>query len=121
MPAPLVAILEDDDASAEALEIILSDWGAEVVRALNVDQLSETLGPRVRELRHLISDYNIEGHPNGVEAASALRRLIPEVQILILTGTFRRRADAVVAAAGFDILFKPARAEEIIAWLEAKS
>lgn len=118
MPPPLVAILEDDPSSADALEMILTDWGAAVVHALNAEALTAQLGSRIGELRYLISDYNIEGHPNGVDAARALLKQTPLMRVLILTGTFRRRAEAVAAAAGFDVLFKPARAADIINWLE---
>ena len=118
MAAPrLVAILEDDQSSADALALILTDWGAETIHAHTAEEVLARVGD-AGALSYLIADFNIGPNPNGVAAARTLLAAAPHLRVLILTGTFRRRGEAVANAEGFDVLFKPARAEEIIAWLE---
>lgn len=114
----LVAILEDDPVSADALALILADWGAATMHAYTADDIVARLNGDLEKLHYVIADFNIGEHPNGVEAARALQAAAPHVRVLILTGTFRRRGEAVAQAQGFDVLFKPARADEIIGWLE---
>lgn len=115
---PAVAILEDDLASADALAFILRDWGADPVHGLTCDELVGKLGGECAEVRYVIADFNIGPHPNGVEAARAFLKHAPAARVLILTGTFHRRGEVAALSAGFDLMFKPSRAEDIIAWLE---
>lgn len=113
--APIVAILEDDADSAEALALIVSDWGAETIRATTAAAVLQALGGR--DLGWIIADFNIEDCPNGVDAAAALLAARPGARVLILTGTFHQRGEEAARAAGHDVMFKPARADDIVAWL----
>lgn len=117
MAAPIVAILEDDEASADALSLIVSDWGAETVKAMRAEAILSQLGAHAARLACIIADFNIVDCPNGVEAAHALRAACPQARVLILTGTFHQRGEEIARDAGFDVMFKPARAEDIITWL----
>lgn len=113
----IVAILEDDPDSADALSLIVSDWGAEPVHATTAEAVLAALGDRTDALAWIIADFNIENCPNGVEAAASLQRACPDARVLILTGTFHKRGEDVAKAAGYDIMFKPATADDIVDWL----
>jgi len=113
---PLALIIEDDAVSAEALALILSDWGAEV--AHSVDGALGALGDRLSQLRWIITDFHLGRGPDGVTLVQRLAQSAPQARILVLSGSFHGRATASAAAAGFEVMQKPARAEAIIAWLE---
>lgn len=116
--APLVAVLEDDAGSAEALAMILNDWGADVVHGAALDPLVASLGPRLSEVRYIITDFHLGDGPDGVSLVLALASATPHARVLVLSGSFHGRASAAAARAGFDVMQKPARAEAIVAWLE---
>lgn len=116
----IVAILEDDPASSDALAMIVSDWGAEIVQALTAADIVGILGGRACDIHCVIADFNIAGRPDGVTAARALQAAAPSARVLILTGSLQTDGETSAAAAGYDVIFKPARAEDIIAWLERR-
>jgi len=114
---PFVLIIEDDSASAEALSMIVRDWGAEVVHAQSADGVREVPPERLREFRYLITDFHIGPGPDGVTLATQIAQVAPDVRILVLSGSFHGRAAVAAAAAGYEIMQKPARADAIVAWL----
>jgi DNA-binding NtrC family response regulator len=115
---PLVIIFEDDDASADGLTLILEDWGAHVIRAEAVAQITDLLGQRVGDIACIITDFNLGPGPNGVTLTTELLSLAPGARVLVLSGSFHGRAALSAAAAGYEIMQKPATAASIIAWLE---
>lgn len=117
---PLILVLEDDEASAEALSMILTDWGAEVVHAMNADAVSGAVGARLPDIRFIIADYNLGSGPDGVTLVQRLRQLTPQVRILVLSGSFHGRALDQAMGAGLEVMQKPAHAETILAWLERR-
>ena len=115
---PFVLIVEDDAASAEALGMILRDWGAEVAHAVSADGVATVDPERLRGLRYLITDFHIGPGPDGIALAAQIAAQAPNVRILVLSGSFHGRAAVAAAAAGYEIMQKPARAEAIVAWLD---
>lgn len=115
---PLILILEDDEASAEALGMILCDWGAETAHAANADAVSGVIGGRLSEIRFVIADYNLGSGFDGVTIGRRLKQLAPQARILVLSGSFHGVALDAAVNAGFDVIQKPARADTLIAWLE---
>lgn len=116
---PLVLVLEDDPVSAEALILVLEDWGAEVAHAAHADHVITALGARAAELHSIIADYDLGDGPNGVAIAADLLADAQQARVLVLSGTLRARSDVAARNAGFDMMQKPARAAAIVAWLEA--
>jgi DNA-binding NtrC family response regulator len=118
LPKPLILVLEDDAASAEALSMVLADWGAEVVHALNADKISGVVGSRLPEIRYIIADYNLGPGPDGVTLVQRLMQLNPHVRVLVLSGSFHGRALEAAVRIGLDVMQKPANPQAILAWLE---
>lgn len=115
---PLVIIFEDDDASADGLTLILQDWGAEVVRAGAAEAVTDLLGHRVDDIACIITDFNLGPGPNGVTLTRQLLESAPRARVLVLSGSFHGKAALSAAAAGYEIMHKPATAASIIEWLE---
>ncbi|HET9230407.1 MAG TPA: response regulator [Vitreimonas sp.] len=116
-PTRLVLLVEDDAAAAEALLLILRDWGAEVIHGLGGDALAAANG-RLNEVRWIITDFNLGKGEDGISLVKRLRTAAPAARVLVLSGSFTGRATAEAAQAGFDVMQKPARAKSIIEWLE---
>jgi len=115
---PLALIIEDDPGSAEALALILRDWGADVAHGMSSDGIGAALGPRAGDVRWIITDFHLGAGPDGVTLVQSLARSAPQARVLVLSGSFHGRATAAAADAGFEVMQKPARAEAIVAWLE---
>ncbi len=115
---PLILVLEDDEASAEALILILTDWGADVVHAANADRVSAAVGARLPDIRYIIADYNLGSGPDGVTLVKRLRQFAPSVRILVLSGAFQGSTLDEALSLGLDVMSKPAKADAIVAWLE---
>lgn len=115
---PFVLLLEDDAASAEALAMILRDWGAEVAHAAHGRELTRALNGRSHSIRFVIADFNLGDGPDGVSLAQQVANLAPQSRVLVLSGSFHGRASAAAQDAGFTFMRKPARADAILAWLE---
>jgi DNA-binding NtrC family response regulator len=115
---PLALIIEDDPGSAEALALILRDWGAEVLHGANSEGVAAALGRYASDVRWIITDFHLGAGPDGVTLVQTLARSAPQARILVLSGSFHGRATAAAADAGFEVIQKPARAEAIVAWLE---
>ncbi|MGE0596380.1 MAG: response regulator [Hyphomonadaceae bacterium] len=116
---PLAIVIEDDAAAADALTLLLKDLGAEVVRGVRQEDLSQALGARASSVRWIITDFDIGPHENGVALAGRLAADAPDARVLVLSGDDHRAA-AAASSAGFDIMSKPANAEAIALWLERR-
>jgi len=77
-----VLIVDDEPASRELLEIILSDEGYETVAVANGEQALERLAGRSFEL--VVSDLQMPGL-DGLELTQEIRKRHPDIEVLILT------------------------------------
>lgn len=115
---PLVVVLEDDPASADALARLLGDWGCECVHGDAFEAVADLVAPRADQVRAIISDYHLKGETNGIEAVAALMGLGVAAPAVILTGTLRGEARRAVSAAGLPFIEKPVAPKRLKAWLE---
>ncbi len=116
---PLALIIEDDEASAEALSFIVNDWGAEVLAGADGAQAEAAIAGRFDQLRWIITDFHLGDGPDGVNVVQRLRNVAPQARVLVLSGSFHGRAQQEAATQGYDTMQKPARAAAIVAWLES--
>jgi DNA-binding NtrC family response regulator len=115
---PSVVIIEDEPASADALSLVVRDWGAEVTVGASAKAVVDQLGPKLATVGWIITDFNLGAGPNGVAAIGALTNAAPEARVLVLSGSMHGQAEASAARAGYAYMQKPARAENIVSWLE---
>lgn len=114
---PLVLLLEDDHASAEAMELVLRDWGADVVHGASADEIVLSTGARTANAAMIVTDFHLP-EANGVSAAQQLRKRAPRARVLVLSGSLNNDAKRAAKSAGYTFMRKPAPPREIIAWLE---
>lgn len=115
---PLALVIEDDPASAEALALILRDWGADVAHSRDAAGVAAAIGQRRDALRWIITDFHLGAGPDGVTLVKDLAQSSPGARVLVLSGSFHGRAVDAAELAGFEVMNKPARADAIIQWLE---
>jgi DNA-binding NtrC family response regulator len=115
---PLIFLLEDDRAAADALQLVLRDWGADVVHGVNVGEVLSAGGPRAHDASMIITDFHLSDETNGVSLARELRGHAPHARVLVLSGSTSGEAQRAADDAGYAFMRKPAAPKDIIAWLE---
>lgn len=115
---PLILILENDELTGEGLALLLRDAGYQAVVFKSFGDAHASVAVTSTTVSAIISDYDLDRGPNGVEAAKALRaERRPEPPVLIVTGTRQRRVVTAARAEGFEISTKPASPVFLRHWL----
>jgi DNA-binding response OmpR family regulator len=117
---PLILLLEDDAPSAEALGLVLRDWGADVVHCPDPDDALTAAGAPPERVGVIITDFHLGAKKNGVSVAKTLNKRAPQAHVLILSGSLSNDAERAAAEAGYAFMPKPAQADDIIAWIEER-
>jgi CheY-like chemotaxis protein len=104
---PKVLVIDDEPTHAETLAMVLNISGFDATAVLSAEhgiQLAQET-----TFDHLITDVVMPGM-NGIDAAIAVRKLLPNCRILLISGNNDTAAllDAAIAQGqAFDILAKP--------------
>jgi DNA-binding NtrC family response regulator len=104
---PQVLVVDDAQMVADTLTQILNLNGFLAVAAYNGEQALQLAG--LQHFDHLVSDVVMDGM-NGIEAAIAIRSLLPKCTVLLMSGnndTSQLLREAEVRGHSFDILAKP--------------
>ncbi|MEZ5996290.1 MAG: response regulator [Hyphomonadaceae bacterium] len=115
---PIVVVIEDDPIACEALALTVSDWGGEVVSGQHEDQIVGRVDGRWEQVAFVIADFDLGPQDDGVTLGRRLAARAPQARVLVLSGVLGGEAKRAAASAGFAFMAKPARAVEIISWLE---
>lgn len=114
---PLILLLEDDDASAEAMQLVLRDWGADVVHGVDAENVTSAAGSRAADAAMIITDFHLT-EANGVSEAKQLRKRAPCARVLVLSGSLNNDAKHAAKGAGYAFMQKPAPPRDLLAWIE---
>ena len=104
---PLVLVIDDDPSNADTLAMVLNVSGFQATAAYTGERGVELA--QQRPFDHLITDVMMTGM-NGIDAAIAIRQVLPNCRILLISGVGHTTDLLAIAAAKghvFDILAKP--------------
>lgn len=111
---PLVVIIEDDKNMAEAWSLLLADWGYSYVAADSPSAAVRALGPRVGEVRAVVTDYHLlDGFIGATGAVAIVDAIGHAVPILVTTGL----SDLEKNPNSFPVLTKPFDPDVLRQWL----
>lgn len=110
-----VLLVEDNPALGDVTEALLESHGARVRRAANAEQALALVAAEGATLDVVLSDVVMPGRLDGLELARRLRRLVPALPVVLITG-FSNAAEA--ASAEFTVLRKPCAENELLAALQ---
>jgi DNA-binding NtrC family response regulator len=113
----LVLVLEDDPGSAEALKILIEDWGFECAHGACFGELLPTIEARADDVCAILSDFHLQGGETGLEAIQQAAKAGVSAPVLLMTGTLRGKARRDAAAAGHRFMEKPVAPDRLRAWL----
>jgi DNA-binding response OmpR family regulator len=120
-PSPAVRrrilVVEDDQDNALFLTHVLENRGQ--FEVTHTPDPAAALALVVDEPWDLvISDLELPGM-NGLELIGAVRRLLPQLPVMVVTARESAPGDAAVREAGHPVLIKPLRVEELLSTVTA--
>ena len=84
----LIVAIDDEAAIVEAMRVLMSGWGVEVIASLTGDDVLEAVHAAGRMPDLIVADYRLEGGATGTEVIDRLRReLDPEIPALLVSGS----------------------------------
>ncbi|MGC2855565.1 ATP-binding protein [Novispirillum sp. DQ9] len=106
----VVLVLEDEPTVLLSLDVMLRDWGCEILLAGDEDEAAAHLeAGRIPDV--ILADYRLREGRNGIDAVARLRALCGRaVPAALLTGENAAVIDPIAEAAGLAVIPKPVAA-----------
>jgi signal transduction histidine kinase/CheY-like chemotaxis protein len=119
-----IAVVEDEAAVRDGLEVLLKAWGADVVAFETVDDArawAQQAGDDSRP-HLLIVDYRLPAGTTGLEALAVLRARWPDTKLpaIVVTGSTIGGHEDEAAAHDFHLLIKPVLPNKLRAMIAFK-
>ncbi|MGH6816655.1 MAG: response regulator [Hyphomicrobiaceae bacterium] len=114
-PRPLVVVIENDSRLADAVGLLLHDWGFAAVLAKSAGTAARILGVRIKDVSAVIADYHLDDGFTGIGSAAALGTAIGRSVPTIVTTGFPVLAEHRNV---FPVLAKPFDPGLLHRWLE---
>jgi len=106
-----VLVIDDERTILEGLQVVLSNWGAEVMAAQTRAEALALASAWDRPPDVVVSDLLLQGGDNGLDVLAALERhpngIGPSTARLLVTGETKPDRLREVATAGVAVLYKP--------------
>ena len=106
-----VLVIDDERTILEGLQVVLSNWGAEVLSAQTRSEALALADQWDRPPDMVVSDLLLQGGDNGLELLSALERhprgIGATTARLLVTGETKPDRLREVASSGVTVLYKP--------------
>jgi CheY-like chemotaxis protein len=104
----LVAVIDDDAASVDAMRALFDTWGARVVGGADVETLLDRCGGVGRYPDLIVADLRLARGASGVDAILRLRDEFGDtIPALVISGDTGSEAERRVRSAGLALLPKP--------------
>ncbi len=82
-----VLVIDDENSVLEALQVLLTGWGCQVIMARSLDEARAALAEAGAPPDAIISDYRLRDAINGVEAIAAIEAEVGhELPAILITG-----------------------------------
>jgi signal transduction histidine kinase len=98
-------VIDDEKGSREAMQSYLQALGCQVSVAATITEA--TALAQVQEPDLVIADFRLRGTETGLQAIAALRRTLPELPALLITGETAPERLAEMVATRIPLLHKP--------------
>jgi CheY-like chemotaxis protein len=108
---PRVLVIEDDVIVLQALELLLDQWGCEVIATSGYDEAIEGLAGQTQAPDLVIADFRLSGPASGIVAIRQIAKMLQvDLPGLIITGDTDPRRLKEARLSGYPLLHKPVSA-----------
>lgn len=103
-------VIDNDPMICEGMRTLLTGWGCEVVTAMSLEDLKDTVDIQLFAPDLLIADYHLDDGITGVDVVSELENELHELpQVLIITANYSNELIQKTKSLGYFIQNKPVR------------
>lgn len=110
---PTVLVIEDDAAVLKATRAVLKRWHFLSVGVTDGEAALRMVADTGFTPDAAIIDFLLPGAMNGVDTANALRRTLPDLPVLIVSGASDPAGAARIAASGLPLIRKPVDPDQV--------
>ena len=108
---PIIAVIDDDRASAFALSLLLRDWGYDVIVSGDAVGILKLLNGRI--LTAIVTDFHLQSG-NGVDAGLLIRNHLGSAcPVIVVSGSRGGHASRNAWHHDFPLLLKPFEPERL--------
>ena len=113
-----VLVIDDEKSILEALKVLLTGWGCEVITAETVDEAKQQLDSNDAAPDAILSDYRLRENITGIEAIKAIEaRFERKLPALLITGDMNIEQSSKEAEE-YRLLHKPVQPARLRAFLK---
>lgn len=112
-----ILVLDDEEDNRHAMAALLTSYGCRVSGAGTAAEAQDMLAQHHFDM--VIADYRLPGARSGLDFLLALREKAPALSTLLVTGETAADRIAEIKASGLPCLYKPVRAQHLMAALAA--
>jgi CheY-like chemotaxis protein/anti-sigma regulatory factor (Ser/Thr protein kinase) len=109
-----ILVIEDDSFVRSGIELLLASEGMKVVAAASGQEALDLIANKGVRPDVVLSDFNLPGRMNGVDAIQAIRKAVGDIPAIVLTGDIRSEVLDSIAAYDVRIATKPVNADELV-------
>lgn len=109
-----VLLVEDESLIREIMSECLQDAGYEVIEVENGDSAVELIKHPPRRFTILITDFHMPGRADGSNVAALVRRMNPDIPVVIASGRPEALQSAWQDNLGYKLLRKPYLPSQLI-------
>ena len=111
--APFIVIVDDEPAILEAMSVLLTNWGCQLITAATPHEALSLLGATNQTPSLLIVDKQLSGGENGIDLIRTLREEMNEdIPAVLMSGDLKSLAGEA-GLPGVQLLKKPVEPDEI--------
>lgn len=105
-----VWLIDNDTAICEAMDLLLTGWGCNVVTALSVEDLREKVDFKQDPVDVLIADYHLDNGQNGIDAARVVTEEVTyNLPVLMITANYSKELNQEIRDLDYMLVNKPVK------------
>ena len=117
-----MAIIEDDKAICDAMQLLLESWGYRTLIAFDGDDLLNKLQTVESDPDIIISDLQLGQNRNGVNEVALVRKALAKtIPALIITGNIEAKYKTQIQNADLPWLYKPVAPAKLRAFIRSQT
>ncbi len=125
----MAMVVDDDDASSNAVAQLLRTWGLQVCTAANADEAAQqchAITAQGKTLQVLLTDHWLPHQESSQDVVAAVKNAMPAayapaLRVAVFTGDISLDAQAVVQHNGWHFEQKPVRPATLLKWLTSQA
>lgn len=112
-PVKTILVIDDDDAVLKATRAVLRRWQFLSAGAISGEMALQMVVDGTARPDAAIIDFLLPGQMDGVDTANALRRLLPDLPILLISGEATPDRMRKISESGLPLIPKPVDPDKI--------